>query len=181
MILNRDLYSEEEVINNLLNEQIIVVGDFDNDLHDTHIGEIPGPVLTLAAYKYLKAGKHELKWWFVILLGILYFSISFITIVSNGHLANFFEDKPVLHCIISLLGLSLFFLILKFILYRYCLISMVIIAPTIVFWILSSLSFIQFEKYNQKQKKLLNNENTNQNNGNGVVADNKPVNNIQPK
>jgi len=150
MVLNRDYYTEENVFDFLLNDKIVVVGDFDDDLHGTYVGEVPGPVLSLAAYKYLKKGLHKLSWWYVTLLLLIYFLISFFTIISLGHVANFFENRPVLHCFIALLGLPLFFLILKVFLYRVFLISMVVFVPTIVFWILTTLSFIQYEKHNNK-------------------------------
>lgn len=153
MILNRDLLPEEEVIKNLLDKKIVVVGDFDNDLHGTYVGEIPGPVLSLAAYKYLHAGLHKVSCWYALFLFLLYFLIAFFTIISQGHIANFFEGKPVWHFIVSLFSLSFVFLIIKILLYRFFLISMVMFVPTIIFWIITTCAFAQYEKVNRKKEK----------------------------
>ena len=153
MILNRDFLPEEDVIKNLFDKKIVVVGDFDNDLHSTYVGEIPGPVLSLAAYKYLHAGLHKVSCWYVLFLFLLYFLSAYLTIMSQGHIAHFFEGKPVWHFIVSLISLSFIFLIINILLYWIFLISMVMCVPTVVFWVLASLAFAQYEKANYKKEK----------------------------
>lgn len=141
MILNPEYMSRQEVIQNLLNDKIIIAGDFDNDLHGTYVGEIPGPVLSLAAYQYLHAGLHKVCWLYMLFLFLLYFLIAYFILRSGGHIANFFENRPLLHFILLLFSLPFFFLIIKVILYRYFLISMVIFVPNIIFWIMCAVSF----------------------------------------
>lgn len=153
-ILNTDYHSEEEVIEKLLNGKIVVAGDFDNDLHGTYIGEIPGPILSLAAYKFLHAGLHKVRLLFVLFLFVLYFLISYI-IITKGHLANYLKNRPVLFVFVSLFSLSFIFLLLKLILYRFFLISMVVFVPTVVFWVISAISFAKSERIKIKQDKLV--------------------------
>lgn len=67
-------YSEDALIKQM-NGKYILIGDFDRDLHGTYIGDIPGPMLSLISYKFLKEGKHK----YPISLLLLYF-ISYGTI-----------------------------------------------------------------------------------------------------
>jgi hypothetical protein len=146
MILNRRLFSTEDVIKNLLNDKIIVAGDFDNDLHGTYVGEIPGPVLSFAAYQYLHAGLHKVQIPYLVFLFILYFIIIYLIFLSGDHIANFIENKPVLHFFLSLFSLTSLFLIVKIILYGCFLISMVMIVPSLAFWVVSIISYTWFER-----------------------------------
>lgn len=164
MVVNPQYISRQEVIQNLLNDKIIIAGDFDNDLHSTFIGEIPGPVLSLAAYQYLQAGLHKVSFLYVLILFALYFFVAYFILKSGGHIANFFENKPVLHFILSLFSLSFFFLIVKAILYSCLLISMIMLVPSIVFWVMSAFLFAKNESQKGNMRwpkcKLLKKEQT---------------------
>ena len=154
MILNPKYVSRQEIIQNLLNDKIIIAGDFDNDLHSTFVGEIPGPVLSLAAYQYLHAGLHKVRYFYIIILFVLYFLVSYLILLSGGHISNFVEDRPVLHIFLSLLSLSLLFLFVKILLYGCFLISMVTFVPFLVFWLMCVISFSLYERQKEKQRAI---------------------------
>lgn len=151
-ILNPDRISEKEARENLLRDKIVIVGDFDNDLHGTYIGEVPGPVLSFAAYKYLHAGLHKVTWWYTLILFLLYFLIT-LTILTIRRLSDFFKKTTYWHFVLSLLGLGALFFIIKVLLYKFFLISMVMILPTFIFHILGNAT--DFQKFYRERKLQL--------------------------
>ncbi len=153
-ILNQNRIPEDEVIHNLLDNKIIILGDFDNDLHGTYIGEVPGPVISFAAYKYLQAGLHKVSFLYVAFLLILYFLIS-LTILTNRHISNFFNEKTYWFFILSLFGLGALFFIIMVLLYRLFLISMVWFLPTIFFHIMGNASDFRTFKLKRNAKSTL--------------------------
>lgn len=42
----------------LMKDKYILIGDFDDDLHNTYVGNVPGPMLLFLSYTFLKEGKH---------------------------------------------------------------------------------------------------------------------------
>jgi hypothetical protein len=50
-------YTEDELIE-MMQGKYILIGDFDEDLHETYVGDVPGPMLSFISYKFLKDGKH---------------------------------------------------------------------------------------------------------------------------
>ena len=61
----------------LCHDKIVVVGDMDDDVHDTYTGEVPGAVITYKAYEALTQGKHLVNWWLVLVNTLVYFVIAF--------------------------------------------------------------------------------------------------------
>lgn len=138
-ILHPRFFSEDEVEENLLNGKIVVVGDFDNDIHDTYIGEIPGPLIPIVAYKYLKAGKHEMSWLYILFLFLLFVAISFVTLTIRN-IANIFVKTSLWHYILSLFSIAALFFIIKVLLYCIFSISMILEVPTLVFHFMGSIT-----------------------------------------
>ena len=58
--------------------KIVVVGDFNEDIHDTYMSMQPGPYLTYLAYKYLASGGNNLSILLLVILTLLYFCIVWI-------------------------------------------------------------------------------------------------------
>lgn len=63
-------------VSELAHDKVVVVGDMVGDIHDTYVGSQPGPVITYLAYEALADGEHLVKPWLVIVLALLFFSIS---------------------------------------------------------------------------------------------------------
>jgi hypothetical protein len=67
----------------------IVIGDFENDVHDTYAGPRSGAFINWLAYVYLEAGSHILSWSYVCLIFIFYaLMVYFMFFLSN------FARKP---------------------------------------------------------------------------------------
>ena len=69
------LLSEPEELIKHMNDKIVVVGDFNEDTHDTYMGKVQGPYLTYLAYKYLADGKNNISIWFYFALTIVFYLI----------------------------------------------------------------------------------------------------------
>lgn len=138
-ILNQRYFSEEELVKNLLDDKLVVVGDFDNDLHDTYIGEIPGPVLPLAAYKFMAAGLHRVNVVYLTVLFLIFGGICFV-MLSVRHVANMFAKNTWANYLLSLLGLGFLFFLIKVFSYYFFAISMIMVLPTLVFHTLGNRS-----------------------------------------
>lgn len=65
---------EEELIE-VMKGKIVVVGDFEEDVHDTYMSRQPGPYLTFLAYKYLASGANTIPLHLLILLAVGFFLI----------------------------------------------------------------------------------------------------------
>ena len=63
-------------VTELARDKVVVIGNMVDDVHDTHIGLQPGPVITYLAYDALTKGEHLVKPWLVIVLALLFFCVS---------------------------------------------------------------------------------------------------------
>ncbi|NEU09667.1 CHASE2 domain-containing protein [Flavihumibacter sp. R14] len=70
------LLPEEVIVNDFLKNRVILMGDFQNDVHDTVFGSMPGTLILLNAYLTLLNGYHLISWgWLLfILVGYIIFS-----------------------------------------------------------------------------------------------------------
>lgn len=129
--------TDEEIIA-LLDNRIVLVGDFDNDVHDALIGSVPGPTLSFYAYKALVEGKHKVNYWLQAFLFILYVFISY-RLISKKSVSE--DEEAPKHLLPQIIG---FFLqtgvilwILDAIMYFVFALSFAILIPTTVFTILA--------------------------------------------
>ena len=67
-----------ETLMRLMNEKIIVIGDFDEDKHSTYVGDVPGSLLSFLAYQELKCGNHKVSFLEILTLFAFYMLISFL-------------------------------------------------------------------------------------------------------
>ena len=116
----------------LIKNKIVIIGDFDNDVHDSYVGKIPGPFIALAAYDYLHSGKHRITLLKSLFLFLLYFLISLF--VVNDTFINKFLHNKLLFLFITY-GLVLFIVGSIFYIWRRIIIS--IIVPSIMFSVIS--------------------------------------------
>lgn len=73
-LLERNTAAE---LREMVKDRIVIIGDFEEDLHTTYVGEVPGSMLTYLAMKELEAGMHVVGWFeltayifFALLIGI---------------------------------------------------------------------------------------------------------------
>ena len=62
------LLPEEVIFNEFLKDRIVVLGDFNNDVHETVFGPTPGTLILLNVYLTLKNGQHIISIWWIIFL-----------------------------------------------------------------------------------------------------------------
>ncbi len=70
-------YTPDE-LRNLVRGKIVLIGDFDADVHDTYVGPLPGPLIHYYAYRDLKRGHHIFGLWSTIVIWLVYFAISYV-------------------------------------------------------------------------------------------------------
>lgn len=102
-------YLEEDDENFALDiqDEIIIIGDFNNDVHDTYVGSVPGSLLTCEAYEYLLQGRPIYPWWMVLLMVSVYASILFAIIVNfKGKVKKRLVKYQVVTLIVSYLSYS---------------------------------------------------------------------------
>lgn len=65
----------QEVLIEDIKGKIIVIGDFEEDIHDTYMGKLPGAYLTYLAYKYLARGENNVSILLLFFMTLVYFFI----------------------------------------------------------------------------------------------------------
>lgn len=70
------LLPEEVIANDFLKHRFIIMGDFNNDTHETIYGSTPGTLILLNVFLSLMDGQHliSLWWWIFLLVGFTFFS-----------------------------------------------------------------------------------------------------------
>lgn len=76
-----------DIISTSIENKIVVIGDFNEDLHDTYIGLQPGAIVNLNTYVALCKGQHLVNWVEITSSFFVFFIISWLTI----------EQKSILH------------------------------------------------------------------------------------
>ena len=66
-----------------LDNKVIVIANFEDDVHDTYVGKVSGAYITWMAYQHLCADRHVLSWWFLLLNVLCYAAISYFLICLN--------------------------------------------------------------------------------------------------
>lgn len=111
--LGSEILDLEMDISSLVKDKIVVIGDFtEDDIHDTYIGKIAGPVINTNAIKALLNNELEIPWWLIIFLFVFYIVISYIVIrnLQLFHILKILKlDKPFIQTLISFIGFSAFF------------------------------------------------------------------------
>lgn len=113
--------NNRQVISDIINDRIIVLGDFIDDIHDTYIGPQPGALINLNAYISLCKLEHFVNVWGIVFQFILFFIITWL-IMMKKTIIDFFPilKKP---------SLGLLRFILSFVSYTFIL----TIAATIIY------------------------------------------------
>ena len=67
-----------------LKDKIIIIANFEDDVHDTYVGKVAGAYITWMAYQYLCNGNHVLDWGFVLLNFLCYAFVFWFLLFMNG-------------------------------------------------------------------------------------------------
>ncbi len=134
-------HSAEE-LQRMVKDKIIVIGDFENDEHDTYVGSVPGPLLAVYAWNLLDHDGHKLNYWLQLFLFVFYSVVIFIILLPDErkHIKN-----PMLSLLVSFLGWGFSLWVLKSMLYWIFGLSFIVVIPAVAF---SIIDFIhnQFQK-----------------------------------
>ncbi|MGM9852428.1 MAG: hypothetical protein ACI30N_00450 [Muribaculaceae bacterium] len=119
----------------LVDGKIVLIGDFDNDLHGTFTGDVPGPLLSYYAYRALARGDHKVSFWLYLFLTVLYFGIT-LTLLGKMPL-KIHVKRPFLVLLLSFVSWGLILWALKVGLFLFFSLDFCATLPAAVFSLIS--------------------------------------------
>lgn len=144
-------YNTAEELQNIVKDKIVIIGDFEEDIHLTYVGEVPGSMLSYLVYKELHEGNHIVGWreWliFFIFSAIIYIRLNnanrwydyflnqLFDKISNNKLVIFLKDNDIIPFIMSFLGWGVLMFLMKIGVWTFGF-SLSVPLPTFVFTIL---------------------------------------------
>lgn len=110
--LSTDLLDLDRVIpiSEQIDDKLIVIGDFKNDIHTTFLGAQPGSSILLNGYLSLSQGAHLVNWLFMSLLFVIYIVIGLFYL--SGHSFSSLVMNPWISILLSFLSTATIFLII---------------------------------------------------------------------
>ncbi|MDE6859551.1 MAG: hypothetical protein K2J65_03970 [Duncaniella sp.] len=119
----------------MMKDRIVVVGDFENDMHDTYIGSVPGPALITCAYGELHHGRHLVNWWFTLLIWITYAAICFRVLSATSIWQRFAWVKrhPTVGTLLSFVGWEFVLTVISIAMYLIFAESFITFLPALTF------------------------------------------------
>lgn len=122
-------------------DRIVVIGDFDNDVHDTSIGQLAGSLINLNAYISLSQGRHKISWLYTALLFVIYFVIA-LSLIKHQSPVDMIpalrrRKSTALRFLFSLVGFSVVLSLLSLLLYLAAGIIYSIVLPSLYFSLIS--------------------------------------------
>ena len=66
-----------------LENKVIVIANFEDDLHDTYVGKVSGAYITWMAYQFLRNGNHLLSWGFLLMHFFCYMVMYWLILMIN--------------------------------------------------------------------------------------------------
>ena len=146
--LSADLLDLDEVmpISEQIDDKLIVIGDFKNDVHSTFLGSQPGSSILFNGYIALSQGAHLVNWLYYGLLFVVYIVIGLFYL--SGHSFSSMCVNPWLSIALSFASTATVFLIIALIASWYD-IAFNMWVPTTVY----SLYDTFMQKYNIYKKK----------------------------
>lgn len=136
--LGSDILDMGVDISSLVKDKIVVIGDFtENDIHDTYLGKISGPVININAFEALRNNDLEIPWSLISFLTIFYVILSYSLlkkpISTNQILNKLHMNRTSVKYILSFIGYSFLFTLLSGGIYLLCGIDINVLIPTIWF------------------------------------------------
>lgn len=138
-------YETDDEIRNMMKDKIVIVGDFDNDVHATYAGDLPGAVLNFISYLQIKEGHHHFNLLLWLPIGLFYAVVCFVLITlpkSNSKLLSFF---------IQFLTWSVALKIVCALYYTLFSVLIITTIPSVCFAIIPKLGFLKFMKSLRKE------------------------------
>lgn len=132
-------HSDDE-LRAMMHDKIIIIGDFDNDIHQSYVGDMPGPLIHYYAYRFLRDGRQRVNIFYIIILLVAYTIIAYALLGDDDpteRITNFLGIKsPAGIFLFSFLSWGTVLTALKIFLYLTYKISYIASIPTIVFSII---------------------------------------------
>lgn len=130
------MHTDDELAG-MMKDRIVIIGDFDNDLHQSYIGEVPGPLISYYAYRLLKDGGHCVNPAYVLILLLVYSLIAYSLLYFRSWTRKWMEllrcKSPLSIFLLSMLSWEAVLLLLKAVLYLIFGISFIAVIPSFVF------------------------------------------------
>lgn len=106
-------------IPSLVKDKIVVIGDFrEDDIHDTYLGKIAGPVINVNALEALCNNELVIPWWIVVFLIIFYGLTTYFILLPKGYnnlvnklLNHKWLQNKIIQYLLSFIGFSAIFTI----------------------------------------------------------------------
>lgn len=151
--LGSDITDIERDIPSLVRDKTVVIGDFyEDDIHDTYLGRIAGPVINANALMALRDNKLEIPWWYIIFLFFLYAGITYLSLAPDirqtylDRLLNKIKARSlILRYLLTFIGYSFVLSIFAIIIYLSFGIDMNVLIPSAWFTLLGAI--IKFRKF----------------------------------
>lgn len=131
-------------VSDVADNKIVVIGDFtEDDLHDTYLGKISGPVINLNAFYALQNDDLSIPYWYIAFIIILYFTISYfiikrISLFKHILVIQRVKSKIIRYLAVSI-GISALLTFIAVILYLCFNLECNILVPSIYFAVLLAL------------------------------------------
>lgn len=127
----------------------VIIGDFEEDLHTTYVGEVPGAMLTYLASQELVEGRHKVGW----VEGTLFLSLAFMIYIrmkkpwlhvkiTRCRWIAILKRRNALTFLLSLAGWGMAMTLLKLMVWSIFSYSFPTLLPTLLFTI-----FDEYERY----------------------------------
>ena len=142
--LGSEIIDVNEDVSDLADGKIVVIGDFtEDDLHDTYLGKISGPIINLNAFYALQNDDLSIPYWYIAFILLLYFTISYfiikrISLFKNVIVIQNVKSK-VIRYVASTLGISALLYLVAVIIYVCFNLECNILVPSIYFAVLLAL------------------------------------------
>lgn len=128
-------WNSDDELAAMMRDRIVIVGDFEDDTHDTYIGSVPGPVLIDCAYGQIRDGRHLVSWWSVLFLFIIFTLVGCHVLSGNPLWERFawVRRHPAIGVLLSFAGWELLLGIVSVALYLLFAESFITFLPAAVF------------------------------------------------
>ena len=107
--LGSDLLEEDYPVEEQIDDKILVIGDFKNDIHLTYQGNQPGSAICVNAYIALMNGDHLIKWGYVLVFFLIYSIVG--SFYLNGKSFSYLFKNPWLGVLMSFFSTATLFFV----------------------------------------------------------------------
>lgn len=142
-------------IPSLVKDRIVVIGDFrEDDIHDTYLGKIAGPVINVNALEALRNNELEIPWWLIVFLFCLYTIMTILTVLPYHHnnlikrwLEKISRQSKLFGYLLSFMGYSFILTAIAIIVYLASDLDINVFIPSIWFTIIVGIKkYIKYAK-----------------------------------